>query len=295
MTLGYPGFGGAQFDRGDRLRLNGEADGALRNRIDARLLLLDGLDPRFADDGGLAWGSLADGPEDRDLVFLGLDHGSRPCYAACLGGDRTPYPANRNLWNMIGALLPDEAGFFATARSLVDWHNRHGFCAVCGSPSVVVKAGWSRQCPQCRAEHFPRVDPVVIMLAEHQDKVLVGRQPQFPPRNFSALAGFVEPGETIEGAVIRELHEEAGIRAHSVRYMASQPWPFPSSLMMGCVALTDDPALDIDTDELETAMWVSAEDVRAALEERADSPFIAPPRLAIANFLFRAWLAEKDQ
>ena len=153
------------------------------------------------------------------------------------------------------------------------------------------RAGWGRKCASCAAEHFPRVDPVVIMLAEYDGKILVGRQPRFPPRNYSALAGFLEPGESIEEAVRRELFEEAGVRVSNVRYVASQPWPFPAaSLMIACIGEADSDALTIDTTELEDAMWVSRDEVEAALADAEDARFNAPPKFAIAHTLLRAWL-----
>jgi NAD+ diphosphatase len=151
------------------------------------------------------------------------------------------------------------------------------------------RGGWGRKCASCNAEHFPRVDPVVIMLAECAGRVLVGRQGGFPPGFFSALAGFVEPGESLEEAVARELFEEAGIRVSDVTYVASQPWPFPSSLMIGCRAVATDPALTLDTTEIEAAMWVNKTEVRAALAGDMGAPFLAPPSLAIARHLLEEW------
>ena len=155
------------------------------------------------------------------------------------------------------------------------------------------KGGWSRTCTGCGAEHFPRVDPVTIMLSEYQGKVLLGRQPRFPARRFSALAGFVEPGEGIEEAVARELWEEAGVRVRNVRYVASQPWPFPSSLMIACTseALSDE--LTLDTTEIEEAGWFSVDEVRAAMAGDESAPFIAPPPFAIAHDLLKHWLAQQ--
>lgn len=287
-----PGFVGGRFNRADRLRVNGEAAGELKLRRDSRLLKLDGLEPDFGRDGRLDWTSM-DEAGDRETVFLGLDEAGHACYAPVLTGPSYAYPPDRRIWGALMALPANEASLFATARSVIDWHARHGFCAVCGQPTVMEKAGWCRRCPSCGGEHFPRVDPVVIMLAEHDGRVLIGRQPQFPPNNYSALAGYVEPGESIEGAVIRELEEEAGIHAYDVRYMTSQPWPFPSSLMMGCLARTDDPTITLDEEELEDALWVTADDVRGALEGSPNAPFTAPPPLAIAHYLFHRWLAEQ--
>jgi NAD+ diphosphatase len=155
----------------------------------------------------------------------------------------------------------------------------------------VFRAGWGRKCPACAAEHFPRVDPVVIMLAEHRGRVLLGRQPQYPAGRYSALAGFVEPGESLEEAVQRELREEAGIDTSNVRYLASQPWPFPGSLMIACLADAASDALTIDTTELEDAFWAERDEVAAALRGEPGARFLAPPHYAIAHTLLQRWLA----
>ena len=176
-------------------------------------------------------------------------------------------------------------------RSLVHWHARHRFCAVCGAATQPVKAGWSRRCDTCAAEHFPRTDPVVIMLAQHRGRVLLGRQHGWPQGRYSALAGFVEPGETIEEAVARETFEEAGVRVRAVRYVMSQPWPFPSSLMIACLAEAEDDALRRDPTEIEAAFWCDADGVRAALAGEP-APFLPPPRFAIAHTLLSAWANE---
>jgi NAD+ diphosphatase len=191
-------------------------------------------------------------------------------------------------------MLPaSEASTYAAARSLIDWHLRHRFCARCGSGDTAIhRAGWGRRCGQCGTEHFPRVDPVVIMLAKHEGRVLVGRQPRYPKGRYSALAGFVEPGESLEEAVTRELWEEAGLRVRDVRYVTSQPWPFPSQLMMACIAQTDDPALTIDTTELDDAFWVDRAGVVAAMNGEAGAAFLPPPPYAIAHTLFRWWLSQ---
>jgi NAD+ diphosphatase len=189
-------------------------------------------------------------------------------------------------------LSPPDLAIYGGARSLVDWHARHRFCARCGSPTNLVKGGWQRHCDNCGADHFPRTDPVTIMLVEHEDKLLLGRQPRFPPRMYSALAGFVEPGETIEEAVAREIHEEAGVRVRDVRYIASQPWPFPSQLMIGCTSVADDPELTIDTTELEDARWFTRAELmeaRAAGEHGTELLYFPRP-FAIAHHLVCWWL-----
>ncbi len=154
------------------------------------------------------------------------------------------------------------------------------------------KGGWQRSCASCKAEHFPRTDPVTIMLVEHDDKLLLGRQPRFPPRIYSALAGFVEPGESVEEAVAREVFEEAGVRVRDVSYIASQPWPFPSQLMIGCHSFTDDPSLTVDRTELEEARWFTRAELETArvagVEGTAD--LIFPRSFAIAHHLVTWWL-----
>jgi NAD+ diphosphatase len=292
--MNQPGFTGSSLDRADEARHDEAMIRAMRNDPDALLLEMSGLMPIGAEQGALGWASLAHTAVSGDLALLGRIDGT-PRFVALERGvsalRRSP-----ELFAAITALPPEDAGTYATARSLVDWHARHGFCAHCGTGTMVFRAGWGRACPHCGTEHFPRVDPVVIMLAQHgcgaQAKVLVGRQPAFPPGRFSALAGFLEPGESIEEAVARELREEAGIAVHSVRYMASQPWPFPSQLMIACVATSDDDALTVDHSELEEAMWVSRDGVRAALAGEADAPFLPPPSYAIAHTLLSLWVAE---
>lgn len=284
-------FSGSQIDRADHVRQDPERLSALMNG-QARLLKLTGLDPEVTADGELVWGTLADADPASDLVFLGLWEG-RGCFAPVPPASGNPAsPPNPRLWQMMTMMSAQDLATYGGARSLVDWHARHRFCARCGSATTIAKGGWQRNCvnTECKGEHFPRVDPVTIMLVEHQGKLLLGRQPRFPPRFFSALAGFVEPGESIEEAVAREVLEEAGVRARDVTYVASQPWPFPSSLMMGCYSQTDDPTLNIDTTELEEARWFSREEVAQAMAGAEDAPFIAPPPHAIANYLLRWWL-----
>jgi NAD+ diphosphatase len=191
-------------------------------------------------------------------------------------------------------MAAEEAAIWGAARSLNEWHARHRFCGACGSPARLFRAGWGRRCRGCGLDHFPRVDPVVIMLAEHRGKVLLGRQPQYPPGRYSALAGFVEPGESIEEAVARELGEEAGLTVTDVRYVGSQPWPFPGQLMIACTATAASDILTLDTNELEDAFWAERADVRAALAGDPDAPFLAPPPYAIAYSLLRHWADALD-
>ncbi len=286
-------FAGSPLDRADHVRADPDALAGLMDWR-ARLLRLDGLNPVFGDDGALEWGSLAEAAEDAELVFLGFLDG-KACFAAVSGeGASGPAYANPAIWNAMQMLQPGELATYGCARSVVDWHARHRFCARCGEPTRVAKGGWQRDCPSCGAQHFPRTDPVTIMLVEHEDKLLLGRQPRFPPRIFSALAGFVEPGETIEEAVAREVHEEAGVRVRDVTYLASQPWPFPSQLMIGCHSIADDPALTIDTTELEEARWFTRAELLEARAAGAEgtADLIFPRSFAIAHHLVMWWLEQ---
>ena len=274
-----PFFSGAGLDRADLLRARPERLAELAARDDARQLQwADGL-PVLDADGRLAWSEVSD-----PRIFLGLD-GEAPRFS--------PLPLSPPAgvaFGLLGQLDERDAPLFACALSLANWHLRHPFCSACGQASTIVRGGWSRRCPACGAEHFPRCDPVVIMLATHGDRLLLGRQPHYPPGRFSALAGFVEPGETIEAAVARELMEEAGIAVAGVRYVASQPWPFPSSLMIGAVARALDDRLRIDFTELDDARWFTRSEVEAAMAGAGNAAFLPPPRFAIARTLLEEWL-----
>ena len=285
-VISPPGFTGCMLDRADHLRLDPDRVSELARQADARMLRLEGLDPVIGDEGRLCWDSPV---AAESAIFLGLD-GSAPVFAPLVRLDGPP-SSPRALFRVLDAMAPDDAAVWGTARSLNEWHNRHPFCAMCGNASQPFRAGWGRKCAECGAEHFPRVDPVVIMLAEHDGRVLLGRQHHYPPGRYSALAGFVEPGESIEEAVARELAEEAGIAASNVRYVASQPWPFPGSLMIACIAAAADEALTLDSNELEHAFWASRDGVAAALAGEAGAPFAAPPHFAIARTLLERWLA----
>jgi NAD+ diphosphatase len=238
------------------------------------------------------------------LVFLGLSEG-RPYFAVDASGAVEIGGAGAESGEAIDArtlapLLPaGEAAILAEARSLVDWHARHRFCAQCGSPTRVTAAGWVRRCPECKASHYPRSDPVTIMLAVNGERALLGRNRRRPGNRFSCLAGFMEPGETLEECVRREVHEESGVRVGRVKYLACQPWPFPSSLMMGflCEALS----LEItgDPEELAEARWFEREEIRAMVERAATGPddptqLSVPGPVAIAHQICRRWSNRLD-
>lgn len=288
MSLDQLGYVGGRLDRADHIRVNPDLAAQALASPRARCLILDGLDP-ITQDGHLLMEPLAPDACLEDYLLLGLDDSERPIFVRLtqeVGSTFVPSARSRAIVTEIPA---DEVALYGAARSLVHWHARHPFCSVCGSPTLPEKAGWARSCGTCDAEHFPRVDPVVIMLAEHQGRVLVGRQHSWPQGLYSALAGFVEPGETIEEAVGREIKEEAGVTVHSVRYVMSQPWPFPSSLMIACIGLADDESLTLDETEIQHAFWCDVAGVRAALAGEVGAPFTSPPPMAVAHHLLKRW------
>ena len=280
-------FTGSRLDRADHVRADPDRLAGYMN-WKARVLALDGLMPSLDDTNRLAWGTLADVPEDAELCFLGLDEG-KACFAAVPPrGDATPRMANPQLWSLMATLQPDDLALYGGARSLTDWHARHRFCAQCGGDTKLAKGGWQRDCTNCGASHFPRTDPVTIMLVEHDGRLMLGRGLGWPEGRFSALAGFVEPGESIEEGVAREVLEEAGVRVRDVTYVASQPWPFPSQLMIGCHSHADSDELTIDETEMAEINFYTRDEVQAALS--GDGPFVAPPPHAIAHYLMQWWI-----
>ena len=221
-----------------------------------------------------------------EAPLLGLDRAG-PVFAA--EADGAPF-ALLNLREAAASLPQADSGLAAYAAALLAWHRRHRFCANCGSPTEVREAGHVRRCPACGALHHPRTDPVVIMLVTRGDDVLLGRQSSWPEGRYSALAGFVEPGESLEEAVAREVLEESGVTVGPPRYVSSQPWPFPGSLMLGFVApwAAGEPA--VRDDELEDVRWFTRGELEAAVA--GNGALGVPPRLAIARRLIDGWLAE---
>ncbi len=289
MTPQRPGFTGYVLDRVDHLRGDADAITALMHDWRARVLRLDGFEPILTVDGGIEWGSLADIADDAALILLGL-HESKPHFVVLPEqADGAALFRSPRLMHALSRLSAPDMATYGAARSLIDWHLRHGFCGRCGAVTSLFRAGWGRKCTGCATEHFPRVDPVVIMIAEHDGKALVGRNASWPEGRYSALAGFLEPGETIEEAVARELFEEAGVVATKVRYVTSQPWPFPAQLMIACVAEVTSDALTLAPAELSDAIWLTPTEVRAALTSAADARFLAPPPYAVAHSLLRDW------
>jgi len=281
------GFTGARLDRADHERDDPAILAQAMADPAARLLLLTGLEPPVDATGALAWVPMD--PTRGDAVLLGRLDGA-PVFAAGDGVATAPAMRSPTLMAALAVMPADQVALYGTARSLLDWHGRHRFCANCGHPTDVARGGWARKCSACNAQHFPRTDPVVIMLVEHGGRVLLGRQPSWPAGRYSALAGFVEVGESIEEAVAREVMEEAGVHVTAVRYVASQPWPFPSQLMIACIADADYDTIRIDATELEHAFWATRDDVAAALSGDPAARFIAPPAHAIARSLLTHWM-----
>lgn len=252
------------------------------------------------DVGWLRMGLLHElaGPEPL-VVFLGINKRGKSLFAADVSGLKNAenHPALKGFGAfeelrglaMAGEITPSELAILAQGKSMIDWHQRHGFCSVCGTRTEMAEAGYKRACPSCKAEHFPRTDPVVIMLATHGDTCFLGRQKIWPKGMFSALAGFIEPGESIEEAVARELHEEAGLSTASVSYHSTQPWPYPSSLMIGCMAVAENDTFKIDGIELSEGRWFSRAEVKAVLAGKGDGSFWMPPPFAIAHQLVKTF------
>lgn len=292
------GFSGNRIDRRSEKRDEGVVPAALADPA-ARLYLFQGEKALLRTNA--AWDPLftiaeadAFGADHAAIILLGWT-GDGPRLAVTIPDATQIEEAAYRLVDLRslaieGGIAAHELGSMAQARSLCHWHLRHGFCSVCGAKSVMKIGGYRRDCPACKAEHFPRTDPVVIMLAIEGDRALLGRQARFAPGMYSCLAGFVEPGETIEDAVRRETQEEAGIRIGRVRYYSSQPWPFPSSLMIGCHAEALTSEVHRDEVELEDCRWFDRAEVRSMIEGTHPEGFKTPPSIAIASHIIRAWV-----
>jgi NAD+ diphosphatase len=291
-------FAGSPLDRGDAVRRDLAKLEALANHENAQCIMLCNGSPAMNEKNLLVRHTMADtqswqatGP----LVYLGSGQRGPVFAGELIEGTQDPAGATFTDPRQAATLLPhDEAAIFAQAKALFAWRARHKFCANCGSPTHQSAGGAKRVCHDCEAEHFPRVDPVVIMLATHGDRCLLGRQSGWPDGIWSALAGFVEPAETLEEACARELHEEAGVVADiaAIRYVMTQPWPMPHSLMVGLVAPVHDTELTIDAHELEQAKWFTRTEVISMLDG-THAEAVMPPSIAIARRLAELWVADK--
>jgi NAD+ diphosphatase len=235
-----------------------------------------------------------------ETIFLGLldgaprfGHGLSPQAADTLKGRDDLHVTDLRSIAVQGLVAADHLPPIAEAKAVLHWHARHRFCPNCGAATKLVSGGWRRDCPQCKAEHFPRTDPVVIMLAAGRERCLLGRSPRFVPTMWSCLAGYVEPGESIEDAVRRETREEAGITCGRVAYFASQPWPFPTSLMIGCHAEALTHEIAVDREELEDARWFSRNEIETMLLRKHPQELTTPPPVAIAHHIIRVWVEDE--
>ena len=299
------GYTASLLDRAAERRTDAAALAALEGDPRARACVVGGElivlqkgtelhDPLFSLEQARSLGRTA------ELVFLGLFQ-SAPRFALALDVAAAETLKSRAEYVVTdlrsiavqGLVAAEHLPPLAEGKALLTWHARHRFCSNCGSASNPVEGGWRRDCPACHAPHFPRTDPVVIMLPVAGDRCLLGRSYRFQRAMWSCLAGFVEPGEAIEDAVRRETREEAGIVCGQVRYFASQPWPFPTSLMIGCHAQALSQEIVVDRGELEDARWFEREEVAAMLLQRHRDGLTTPPSVAIAYHIIRAWVEEE--
>ena len=294
----------AALDRADGVRGDPQALEALWPG--ARLLLIDG--------DGNAFGDAAGHPLDIDAaalhvvpeaaLFLGLDADGRAWFALDADDDVaatvSPTPRCIDLRTAAATWPAREAAVFANARATLHWRRRHRHCGACGHALAFSRGGWLGHCAQCGLDHYPRTDPAVIVAVGNGDRLLLGRQATWPAGRYSVIAGFVEPGESLEQTVAREVHEETGVRVRACRYVASQPWPFPGALMLGFLAEAEPGAIPQGSEELEDARWFERADIEAALAAEArgtpeQAPFLLPSRISIAHWLVREWLAGRSR
>jgi NAD+ diphosphatase len=302
FPLGQPAFVTHILDRAAHLRTDDAKLMALETHRDARAYVIyrDSLVMKQEAGGPRALLSLDEALEfgaNPGTIFLGLREDA-PVFGMGISAATVEKLLPRNDvavselrgMAMQGVIPTDQLSAVAMAKSLVSWHQRHGFCANCGNRTAMKEGGWKRDCANCKTEHFPRTDPVVIMLVTSGDKCLLGRQKHFPPGMYSCLAGFAEVAETIEDAVRREIFEESGIRCADVNYYMTQPWPYPSSLMIGCTARATSEDIVVDRAELEDARWFPRNEAALMLKREHPDGLTGPHPFAIAHHLVGRWL-----
>jgi NAD+ diphosphatase len=306
FPLGQPAFVTNVLDRAAHLRSNEEKLFTLESHRDARAYVVYRDSLLVKQDAGRSRALLSIDEAlkfgaNPGTIFLGLRDsapvfgmGIAPAAAEKLMGRNDVAITELRGMAMQGVVPPDQLSAIAMAKSMVSWHQRHGFCANCGTRTAMKDGGWKRECPSCKAEHFPRTDPVVIMLVTSGDKCLLGRQKQFPPGMWSCLAGFVEAAETIEDAVRREILEESGIRCTDVNYYMTQPWPYPSSLMIGCTARATNEDIVVDRAELEDARWFDRNEATLMIRRQHPDGLAGPHPFAIAHHLLGRWVHGGD-
>ncbi len=299
------GYTNSRIERAAELRTDASAIAALTKHPGAGTYVIGGewivakkgsplSEPLFTPAEAHEFGPAA------ETIFLGLldgaprfGHGLSPQSAEALKSRGDLLVTDLRSIAVQGLVAANDLPPIAEAKAVLHWHARHRFCPNCGAATRLVCGGWRRDCPQCKAEHFPRTDPVVIMLAIDGDRCLLGRSPRFVPTMWSCLAGFVEPGELIEDAVHRETREEAGITCGRVVYFASQPWPFQTSLMIGCHAEALTHEIVVDREELEDARWFSKDEIGSMLMRKHPQELTTPPPVAIAHHIIRAWVEDE--
>jgi len=295
MTVSTMAFSGGHLDHCDHERTADSLKKILQDD-DTRVVLFHDYLPAITPNGRLLLvhpKDLEDFPIfDPGMVFLGRDSSTgRNWFAAHLQdpGDAIPPEQFADLRRIAGTMEPQELAIVGRAKSLIDWHGSHAFCAKCGERSAPAKGAALRVCTGCKTEHYPRISPVAIMLIEHEDHILLGRQAFWPAGSYSALAGFISPGESLEEGCAREIKEEVGLDVSNIRYLMSQSWPFPSQLMLGLISQASNRDITIDKQELENAQWFSRAEVQAVWDKTGDA-FVRPPAFTIAHQLVRAWL-----
>src|ERR1700753_3792218 len=302
FPLAQPAFVTHVLDRAAHLRTDDAKLLALEGKSDTRAYVIHrdslvvarengGVRALLTIDEAIKYGA------NPGTIFLGLRDGAAifgmgigaPAVEKLLTRDDVGVSELRGM-AMQGVVPPDQLSEIAMAKSLVSWHQLHVYCANCGTRTGMVQGGWKRDCPNCKVEHFPRTDPVVIMLVTSGDKVLLGRQKQFLPGMYSSLAGFIEAAETIEDAVRREIFEESGIHCTDVTYYMTQPWPYPSSLMIGCTARATNENITVDHSELEDARWFDRAEATLMIKRQHPDGLAGPHPFAIAHHLLGRWL-----
>lgn len=297
MKTIYPYFSQNPLDRLDQVRTNNFEVKKLRESANALFLLFDGTYIIVDEKNKICLFQKNVISEynisNEEIILLGNFEG-KTYFSATLKSDLKSNLTKISIRDFVNLDFIDENkfGILAQGASVLNWHESHQFCSSCGNKTRVVNGGWRRDCISCKKEHFPRVDSAVIMLVTFGEYCLLGRGVNFKERRYSCLAGYVESGETFEGAAARELFEEAGIEAYDIEYLFSQPWPFPSTLMVGMRMKARTQELTLDKNEIADAFWVHKDEVRDVLNGKEDSIFSIPRNIAIARNLLEVWVEE---